>query len=179
MLNILLINQNLKINHNNLNFLISNESNNINILQAKNLAHAEKIFSKNKINMLLILEPLSIIDNIFYNSSPKLTVQVSNKILNINIKDILFIESHKHKCILNTIDNNSISIPLSIGKLSEKISNTSLIRCHKSYIVNIENISVIDKSSEAWIIEFNNSKKIAFVSRSYRNKINEIFKNIN
>lgn len=146
----------------------------VNVIHAQNKEDAEKIFNTTTINMLLIADPF-----MFPNKSDnnKLILKKSGKIISINIKDILFIESYKHKCIIHKTDSTSITISDSISNIMKKINNPYLTRCHRSYIVNTEEIYTIDKSSDPWIIKFNSSNKFAYISRSYRAIFLNIFNN--
>lgn len=177
--NVLIINENLEIDYRNEFSLIPQNNKRLNIITASNIKDAEEIILKTTINLILISEPKIFPHN--YNnpvSEGKLTLRTSRKIININFSDILFIESDRHRCIINKTDNTTISVSISIGNILEKLNNSNLVRCHRSYIVNTEKISSIDKSSEPWLIHFNNSNKLAFVSRSYRNSISRIFNNM-
>ena len=172
--NVLIIKDSNDINYENMFSIINPNGKKINIIQAENKEDAEKIANNIKINLLLVTEPFIFTKNIENN---KLILKKSGEIISINFKDILFIESNKHKFIIHKTDNTSITLSGSISSINEKIKNSNLIRCHRSYIVNIEEIYTIDKSSDPWIIKFNNSNKISYISRTYRNIFLDIFNN--
>ncbi len=170
--NVLIIKGNNDINYENMFSMVKPKAKKVNVIHAQNKEDAEKIFSNTTINMLLIADPFMFPNNMEHN---KLIIKKSGKIISINFKDILFIESDKHKCIIHKTDSSSITIYDSISSIMEKIKNSHLIRCHRSYIVNTEEIYTIDKSSDPWIIRFNNSNKISYISRTYRNIFLNIF----
>lgn len=172
--NILIVKNSNTINYENMFSTINTHGKKINIIQAENEEDAEKIFNKTKINLLLITEPFIFSNKIEHT---KLILKKSGEIISINFKDILFIESNKHKFIIHKTNNTSITLYGSISGIMEKIKNSCLVRCHRSYIVNIEEISTIDTSSDPWIIHFNNSNKISYISRTYRNIFLDIFNN--
>lgn len=112
----------------------------------------------------------------YANTTQKMHVEKNNtcqihtdkKILNLHFDDILFLESSMKKTIFHLKDGVCL-VPLPLCRISEQLDNPSFLQTHRSYIVNTKNISSIDKSIIPWTIHFQNSKKMAFVSRGYKN----------
>lgn len=101
-----------------------------------------------------------------YSSNLKyMHLNLSKQYLKIPVSKILFIEAREHKCILHTIEKE-IPVSLTLNKILQMVQGSTLIKSHRSFIVNIENIEQIDKSQEPWTIKFKNYEKYAFVSRS-------------
>lgn len=95
-------------------------------------------------------------------SSNKLVIKTNKNIRKLKISDLLFISTNPksdHSLILET-KNESIIIS---GNIYHYEQYHNLIKCHKSYIVNLSNIKNIDKSSRT--ISFVNSNKKCPLSR--------------
>jgi len=100
-----------------------------------------------------------------------LQIETPKEILNLPLTDILFIESAMKKSVVHLKDGDiSFSVPL--YRIKEQIEGDSFVQTHRSFIVNIENISFVDKRSEPWIVSFFHSTKAAYISRSYKKDVN-------
>lgn len=166
--NILLLNDGLDIDHENIKSLLPEKASKANIIEVANVDDAEYLFNKTKIHMLIVTKP---VDFPYKNKNDFLTLNNYGKFTRIKYSDIIFIESDKHRCIIHKTDNSSIIIPIPISQVIDMTKNSPLIRCHRSYIINMEKISTIDKTTATWIVKFNKSNKLAFISRSYRPEI--------
>ncbi|ASN13560.1 MULTISPECIES: LytTR family DNA-binding domain-containing protein [Latilactobacillus] len=95
-------------------------------------------------------------------SSKNIIVKIGQNICKISISDILFVSTnpnHDHSVILETTND---SLP-TYGIISQYEEFKNLFRCHKSFVVNLNNIGTIDKSSRT--ITFKNSSKHCQISR--------------
>lgn len=94
--------------------------------------------------------------------------------LKVNIEDLLYIESDKNyiKVILN--ENKKISstlMRLSLVKAIEQIKSDSIIRCHRSYLININRILKVSGNSQGFKIVFDESLPSIPVSRTFKNEV--------
>lgn len=96
----------------------------------------------------------------------------------LDISDILFIEADKHKSVVYSADT-FYEIPFSLKTVAEYISKTPLFQCHRSYIVNTENISFINKNSSSWEISFSHTDKTIPVSRNKKHELSAFIHNKN
>ncbi|SNT06876.1 two component transcriptional regulator, LytTR family [Anaerovirgula multivorans] len=95
--------------------------------------------------------------------------QIRNCILKIFLKDILFIESQGRNCVIHTKNNQYIIPNISMQKLLERIGASNFMRTHKSYIVNLKNIHLIEKHEKnSWIVHFENYSLVAYISDKYK-----------
>ena len=84
----------------------------------------------------------------------------------------LYIEKDNMKLIFRA-DEEEYSIYSSFNKIQPKLP-TNFVRCHKSYIVNVNNIKHIDNS----IIHFDKTGEIkCYIGQVYRKKFLEVLKN--
>ena len=88
--------------------------------------------------LLRLYDDISAENNIFF--------KVNNKNGYINSNDIFFIEKQGKKAIVKT-SNGDFSITSSFSNILNRLPN-NFIRCHKSYIVNLDQISNIQANNE-------------------------------
>lgn len=60
------------------------------------------------------------------------------------IREIRYIEIIRHNLIYYTADGQ-IEVRGSISQLEEELSHSPIVRCHKSYLVNLRHVRTIDK----------------------------------
>lgn len=97
-------------------------------------------------------------------------IHTTKGIYNIPHREILFAESTMKKSIIHMrSDDLHLSFPLYLVK--ERLIGTCFVQTHRSFIVNTNNISYIDKTKEPWGIFFFNSDKEAFVSRNHKKEL--------
>lgn len=96
--------------------------------------------------------------------------------IKIYYKDILFLEYYLKKCIIHT-RVGSINIRTNgIENIIREINYKNILRTHKSYAVNLDNIKEINRiNSKLWEVGFYDYDKKADLSYSFKNKL-EIFK---
>lgn len=92
---------------------------------------------------------------------------------------VVFIESSDNYCIIKYINNGKISdfiLRITLKKLSEYFKDTSIQRCHRSYMINFEHIASLRKDNGEINLEFDvpDIKNIP-VSKSYNEKMMELF----
>jgi len=103
---------------------------------------------------------------------PFCLIQTPKHILSLHLNKILFIESRqKHSFIHTATETITLASPL--YRILSQLPKNTFIQIHRSFIINLENISHIDKSKDPWIVSFHGSEKIAFVSRSFRQQVIE------
>lgn len=83
-----------------------------------------------------------------------------------NYVNIHYLNSEKEDTFIlfNTLKN--------IEKLS---SNTSLMRCHRCFMVNVENVRLMRKENAGLVLELNQSQKVIPVSKSFAEPITRYF----
>ncbi len=99
--------------------------------------------------------------------------------ISINKKDLLYIESCDNYVTIYYSGNDSIKKYLLRNRLKNienELLRTNIIRCHRTYLVNLEKAKVIRKETDGLYIELDtkDAKEIP-VSKSYQKKISEKF----
>ena len=96
--------------------------------------------------------------------------------IKIYYKDILFLEYYLKRCIIHT-KIGSINIRTNgIDNIIKEINYKNILRTHKSYAVNLDNIKEIKRiNSKLWEVGFYDYDKKADLSYSFKNNL-PIFK---
>jgi len=97
-------------------------------------------------------------------------VRSGSQTWNIHIDEILFFETHlsmKHKVVLHMV-NSQIEYRAPISEIAD--SNPNFYRCHKSFVINIKHIKLIDKAKN--YLEMSNGEIVPITVR----KISELLK---
>lgn len=97
-------------------------------------------------------------------------IATSKGIYKLPLKEILFIESHQKKSILHT-KNGMLPLPIPLYRIKTALPAPSFLQTHRSFLVNLQNISYIDKQNDPWTIHFFATEKNAFISRSFRHQV--------
>lgn len=105
--------------------------------------------------------------------SPNRFINVGNKTL-IKQDDIQYIKKDGMKLIFYT-DKQHYEAYNSFIKMQEQLPS-NFIRCHKSYIVNINNVSNVESSTNTVLFDGNNK---CYIGPKYKNNFLEVFKNGN
>ena len=93
-----------------------------------------------------------------------LFIKSEYRILRIDYKNIKYIEGMKEYVRIHLTNDKPVMTLLSMKKLSEQLPNEMFMRVHKSYIVNLKQITTIERSR----IVFDNNVYIP-VSDQYKN----------
>lgn len=90
-------------------------------------------------------------------------IRAERKTFRIALSEILYVESLKDYVKVYTKTENYIT-KMNIGKMCGELPSAKFVRVHKSYIINIDNLSSYD-SAAVWI-----EKKIIPIGNTYREK---------
>lgn len=102
--------------------------------------------------------------------STHLFVQKSEKLLNIEVKDIIHLEASGDYTVLSTKSDQFLSSS-GIGKLEGKLDPEVFIRIHRSTIINLNSLKEIEKHfNGGLIVKMDNGKSFP-VSRTYAKQI--------
>jgi hypothetical protein len=94
-------------------------------------------------------------------------------VLKFSIKkeDLLYIEAADNYIIIHYLDNHKPAkymIRNTLKKLEEGLSGSGLVRSHRSYMVNIDNVKVLRKEKEGLIIGFESPIQVTVpISKTY------------
>lgn len=128
-----------------------------------------------------IIEKLSGKNSIETTSYRNIPFYDENGVLRISINknDLLYIEACDNYVVIHYSSSDSTKKYLlrnRLKTLERELLNTTVIRCHRTYMVNLAKAKVLRKESDGIYIELDtkNTKDIP-VSKSYEKKISEKF----
>ena len=76
-----------------------------------------------------------------YASIRTLTIKIRQRIINIPMADILYVESNNPNITIHCLDNVIYTIRKKLDAIEAELNDTHFLRCHKSYLVNMDYIS--------------------------------------
>lgn len=80
------------------------------------------------------------VENLINGSKNYFFCKIDDRNVKFYFEDVFFIEAFGSYCVLHT-HNQSFTLSLNLGQMLEKIKrHESFMRCHRSYIVNIDKI---------------------------------------
>lgn len=115
---------------------------------------------------------LRLFDDVKATCAKKGFINIDNKDTLVNEELIYYIEKSKNKIIFRT-HNSEYCVSSSFNKLIDKLPK-NFVRCHKSYIVNIKNISSIEDNT----IYFESTSKLSCsIGQVYKKNFMEVLNN--
>ena len=73
-----------------------------------------------------------------------LTINIKGRIHNIRYADIVYLESKNTAVIIHTLDKERYKIYDKLDNIEMRLENRRFLRCHQSYIVNMDHVSSVD-----------------------------------
>jgi two-component system LytT family response regulator len=103
------------------------------------------------------------------NYAQKLFVQTGNKLLAVNVPDIIWLQAEKDYTWLVTAQKRHLS-SYGLGQLEQKLDPQDFLRVHRSSIINLQHIREIEKQPSGYDVVMQNGDWVR-VSRSYIEEI--------
>lgn len=118
------------------------------------------------------LEPMA------HSSTTQIQIRGEGKhdLINIDTDQILYIQSTDNYVTIYFLDNDAISKHLlraSLSSVEEQTADTSLLRCHRSFIINLEKVLTYKPSSNGLILQLQATDTQVPVSRKYLSDIRQ------
>lgn len=86
----------------------------------------------------------------------------------VAVKDILFVEVQNKLCSIHTAEAVYQMNRKSLNEILEIIDDESLLRCHRSYALNVKQIKGVEKvDRRIWKAVFDNCREICLISETY------------
>lgn len=117
---------------------------------------------------------LRMMDDMGSNDNKSHFIRLNNRNTIINENSVNFIKKDGMKLVFYT-DNRIYETYSSFNKISEELPS-NFVRCHKSYIANINKITDVSPTKNTIIFD-NESGLKCFIGPKYKNKIMEVLKN--
>lgn len=99
--------------------------------------------------------------------------------LSVSSENILYIEASENYAVIHYVNlgkNKSFLLRNTLRSIENSLSGTSIIRCHRSYLVNFERVKVFRKNKEGMVLELDaeNIPELP-VSKSYQAAVSSKF----
>lgn len=117
---------------------------------------------------------LRMIDDINVENKRSNFIKLNNHNTIINQDSIKFIKKDGMKLVFYT-DNRTYETYSSFNKISNELPS-NFVRCHKSYIANIDKVTNISASNNTIFFDAHNDVK-CYIGPKYKNEIMEVLKN--
>lgn len=96
--------------------------------------------------------------------SDRIFIRHNGKMIKLMLDDILYIEADRNYCNIVTTDNRYLMVS-TLKTLERKLSGTHFIRVHRSYMVNLSKLDVVDDNH----LEIN--RKVIPLSKSHKESL--------
>ncbi len=101
-------------------------------------------------------------------STNEIFIKNNSSLVRIKYDDILWIEALENYVVLNTF-TDKYTIHFTMKSIADKMPSTTFIRVHRSFIVNLAKIKVIEDNSV--IVKTSDGSKIIPIGKSYKDKL--------
>ena len=118
---------------------------------------------------------IRMLDKVFRRFVPDLKLTFHNTIgikALLSVSDIIYIKSEHHNIKVVTYNSSYLFVNYSLSQLEEDAKG-SLLRCHKSYIINPKYIKYVDKINKYITLVWFSNKETIPIGRKYSNQIYE------
>lgn len=108
---------------------------------------------------------------IFYDRGGKLAFSTRRS-------KVLYIEAADNYCNIHYINEDkeeTFIIHNSMKQIDSSDDYKTLLRCHRSFMVNIENVKLLRKEKEGLVLELNEGTRAIPVSRTYNDRVVRVF----
>jgi len=100
--------------------------------------------------------------------STEIFIKNNSSLVRVKYDDILWIEALENYVVLNTF-KDKYTIHFTMKAISERMPAEQFIRVHRSFIVNLSKIKVIEDNSV--VIRYEGGSKIIPIGKSYKDKL--------
>ena len=100
----------------------------------------------------------------------KLIAENEKDTLEINSEDLCFIESSDNYSTIHFLKNNTLQKELlrsSLSRLETQIESPKIVRCHRSYIVNMDKVARVSGNAQGYKFHLNPVELTVPVARKY------------
>jgi len=101
-------------------------------------------------------------------SSNEIFIKNNSSLVRIKYDDILWIEALENYVVLNTF-SDKYTIHFTMKSIADKMPSNAFVRVHRSFIVNLAKIKVIEDNSV--IVKTSDGSKIIPIGKSYKDKL--------
>ncbi|ADB41711.1 LytTR family DNA-binding domain-containing protein [Spirosoma linguale] len=104
------------------------------------------------------------------NATVTLVADNEKDSVSLDAEDLLFVESSDNYCTVTYLKNKQVAKPLlrsSLSRLEKQITQPYIVRCHRSYIVNLNRVERVTGNAQGYKLHLLSGQFIVPVSRQY------------
>ena len=108
------------------------------------------------------------------NSPLTLVADNEKDTLTLSATDLLYIESSDNYCTVVYEKNSQLAKPLvrsSLSRLMEQINQPSIVRCHRSFVVNLDRVERVTGNAQGYKLHLSGGNFVVPVSRQYNDTL--------
>lgn len=91
-------------------------------------------------------------------------------------EDIILIERENNTTVIYTSDGESYNTSMAMNELEDRLSGSTFMRSHKSYIINLSRIKAIEPYGRwTYIVKFKGTAKDALITKEHYEQVKQIY----
>lgn len=111
-----------------------------------------------------------------FEDKSKILIKGKESVRFLDIEDIILIERENNTTIIYTADKENYNTSMGMGELEEKLPKSIFMRSHKSYIINLTRIKVIEPYGRwTYIVKFKGTDKDALITKEHYEQVKQIY----
>ena len=122
--------------------------------------------------------PVPTVSNQQIQGAITLTADNEKDTLSLAVNDFLYIEASDNYCTIFHLAQGKLGKTLlrsSLSRLENQISGPGILRCHRSYMVNLANVSSVTGNAQGYQLHLVGSEAVVPVARSYAKPVKAHF----
>jgi len=122
---------------------------------------------------------INFIGNTSTHNTHQFVTDLKNESISVNENAFIYAIADGNYIDIHLFENNQIkkvSYRLNLSSLEKQLVSPNLIRCHRSYLVNLKKVNKITGNAQGLKLSFKNLSETVPVSRKYTPGIRDFFK---
>jgi LytTr DNA-binding domain len=111
------------------------------------------------------------------NQPIKLIAENEKDTFEVNVEDLFFIESSDNYSTIHFLKNNTLQkevLRSSLSRLEAQIASPNIVRCHRSYIVNLDRVARVSGNAQGYKFHLQPTELIVPVARKYSELVEKL-----
>ncbi len=137
--------------------------------EVREVQRLQELLDQNQSQEILVAGPLGERTINFYDRGKRLVFSTAGK----NVLYIEAADNYVNIHYLNEGHEDTFILHNTLKEMERQLADTSLLRCHRGYMVNIDNVKLLRKEGISLILELSGSSKNIPVTKTYASTVTE------
>lgn len=137
--------------------------------EEREVQRLQELLDQNQSQEILVAGPLGERTINFYDRGKRLVFSTAGK----NVLYIEAADNYVNIHYLNEGHEDTFILHNTLKEMERQLADTSLLRCHRGYMVNIDNVKLLRKEGISLILELSGSSKNIPVTKTYASTVTE------